>query len=97
MSIESNINVQAAIRRIATHGPDRVIINLEGEGISPDRASKQHGITSKIIFIRNDGWSLGAPSQFEHVAYLTWKDEWVAFIRRPGSVVSPISEYDAKA
>lgn len=57
--------------------PTRVIVNREGEGISPERAA-QRGITSDVIFVRNDGWSLGAPTRFESIArrMYEWSSIW---------------------
>jgi hypothetical protein len=60
--------------------PTRVLINTEGEAIPAARAEAQ-GITWDIIFIRNDGWSLGASEALAQVAHSLWADEWVAIIK----------------
>jgi hypothetical protein len=96
MSLDSNLNVQAAIRRISMHGPDRVVIDLAGQAVSANRAALNHYVFPDIIFIRDDGWTLGAPRKFEFVAFNLWKDSWIAFIRNPrvdGAVAELISEY----
>lgn len=64
--------------KIITNGPDRVVINEEGEGVSPFRASLACIILPTVIFIRADGWSLGAPRHLVNIAHKMWKDEWVA-------------------
>ena len=87
------INLEHAELAIAQHGPKRVIINGEGEAVSSLRARRDHGITPDVIFIRRDGWSLGAPAIFERLAYRQWKLDWIAFWRRGRDTASPIREY----
>lgn len=60
---------------------DRVVINASGEATTPSVAQREHGITPTIIFVRDDGWSLGAPAAFEEVARSLWRNEWVKEIR----------------
>lgn len=88
-----NINLEAAVKRVMVHGPDRVVINAEQEAIGWDRARAQYGIKPDVIFIRNDGWTLGAPKQFEAQAFGAWADSWIGFIQRPETVAKPMSEY----
>ena len=78
---------------IIHNGPDRVVINEHGEAVPAGRAIRDYNIIPDIIFIRDDGWSLGAPAPLEVVAYGMWSDEWVGFVRRGKMVVSPIKEY----
>lgn len=73
--------------------PDRVVVDEYGTAVSPENAKKRYGIDWRVIFIRNDGWSLGAPLFLERVAYEMWKDQWVAFWRCSSGKVQPISEY----
>ena len=84
-----NEKIQKTIEEISENGPTRIVINFDGEGVHPLRVP---GIKADIIFIRNDGWSCGAPSQYEKVAYNLWKGTWVAFIRE-GEEAKDISEY----
>lgn len=77
---EAQMNTQQVIEHIRTHGPNRVVINSYGEAVAPNRAAAK-GITPDVIYVRNDGWSLGAPSQYESVACATWADCWVGVIR----------------
>ena len=60
--------------------PNRIVINAEGDAVPPDQAIKL-GITWDVIFVRNDGWSLGAPHHLAEVANSLWVKEWVAQIR----------------
>ena len=53
--------LQNALERIRTVGPDRVVINREGVAVSAADAAT-NGILPAIVFIRNDGWSLGERS-----------------------------------
>lgn len=92
-----NISLKAALTRIMVHGPDRVVVNQDGEATSSKKAREQYGINPDIIFIREDGWSLGAPWQFENVAWGLWAKEWIGFIRKGGTVPLPMSDYFVKS
>ncbi len=67
-------------QRVLAHGPTRVVINADAEAISPGRAMVTHGIVSDVIFIRNDGWSLGAPTDLISVAERTWRELWIVVV-----------------
>lgn len=84
-----SVDLKEAVRGIMRGGPDRVVINSEGDGIPPKRAWAQHGITPDVIFIRDDGWTLGAPAYLEDVAERLWRDQWVGVLRRPGTEAEP--------
>lgn len=56
-------------------GPTRIVINEEGEAKHPSRTD----VRCSIVFVRNDGWSLGAPYPFAKVAYDMWPKEWIGF------------------
>ena len=59
--------------------PSRVVINKHGEAVSY-REAKAKGFTPETIFVRDDGWSLGAPAGLIEVAESIWKDKWVTVI-----------------
>lgn len=80
---------------ILHRGPDRVVINESGEATTSRRAREDYGILPDVIFIRNDGWSLGAPAHLERVAYEMHQGEWVGYMRTPFVVERMISEYPA--
>lgn len=62
-------------------GFSRVIINAEGEAVTPRKAFEL-GITPDVGFLRKDGWSLGAPFGLRWVAEEMWKDEWTHEINK---------------
>ena len=78
---------------IKIDSPNRVVINSDGMGCPPKRAREKYGINPDIIFIRRDGWTLAAPTEFENIAYQMWKNEWIAFLRKPETKAKPMSEY----
>jgi hypothetical protein len=80
------------VKDIITRGPDRVMIDPQ-EAVTPKRARVDYGITPVIVFIRQDGWSLGAPQHLEHAAYRLWKDEWVYYLRYPEILLHSMEEY----
>lgn len=77
--IERLTDYAAAIVR---RGPDRVIINMHGDGIGADRAKRLFNVTPDVIFIRDDGWSLGAPFKFEGLAERMWLEQWIGVMRK---------------
>ncbi len=81
-----NINIEAVLKTIQVHGPSRVVISADGDAVSPNRALAE-GIVPDIIYIRNDGWSLGAPDKYKTVAYETWSDCWVGILQKNGEFV----------
>lgn len=62
------------IERITQYGPDRVVVHESGRAVPPRSAREQYDITPTVIFIRNDGWSLGAPEIYRHIAERMWSD-----------------------
>ena len=62
--------LQAFAKDIMEHGPQRVMISVD-EAVSSRRAREDYGINPDVIFIRNDGWSLGAPTRLEAAAPLS--------------------------
>ena len=72
--------------------PTRVVVDDTGMANTPDIA-ESFGITADIVFLRNDGWSLGAPFRFEGIAYRMWSDSWTKFCHRGDTQFTPISKY----
>lgn len=70
-----------------------VIVDEHGLAKSPEKAEEENNITPDIIFWRNDGWSLGAPSEYESIAYEMWKDSWVRYGRRPQFIPESMDSY----
>lgn len=73
---------------IMARGPDRVVINREGEALGSRRA-REMGVTPDVIFIRDDGWSLGAPARLRGVAESMWRDQWAGVLTRPETKAVP--------
>ncbi len=57
----------------------------DGLAVSSKRGREYYDIEPDIIFIRKDGWSLGAPAQWANAAEATWADEWVAVLLKPST------------
>ncbi|MDP2908675.1 MAG: hypothetical protein Q8N77_02620 [Nanoarchaeota archaeon] len=70
-----------------------VVIDSEGSAVQPKIAERDHGITPDIVFIRDDGWTLGAPKIYEDIAYKLWSDYWTHFATKEEKKKRPISEY----
>lgn len=73
--------------------PARVVVDSEGQAVNSRRATFEYGVRTDIVFLRGDGWTLGAPKHLESVAYSLWRDEWTHFCRRPGLAWVPIAKY----
>lgn len=82
-----------ATSRILAHGPTRVLVNEDGIAVKPRRAREVYDITPDIVFIRDDGWSLGAPKHLADIAEAIWENEWKGVLLRPLSVPITYGEY----
>lgn len=91
--MNEEVDIQEMAQYIMERGPHRVLINSAGEARPSRIAREHHDIHPTIIFLRDDGWSLAAPAEFEATAYNMWKDKWVGFIRKPENFAQPIDEY----
>ena len=85
-------NGEQAMRTLLWNGPHRVLIDTDTATTSHE-AQEDHNIWPEVIFLRRDGWMLGAPSHLEPNAVSLWRESWVAFIRRGDTEFTPISEY----
>ena len=73
--------------------PARTVIDDRGTGYSGRKAQWDLGIEADVVFLRQDGWTLGAQKELELVAYEMWKDEWAYFTRKPFKRWVPIQKY----
>ena len=73
----------------------RVLIDKKGTAVHPEMAIKI-GSTSDILFIRDDGYALGAPQSLMHEAYHMWSKEWTAFYDFNIKKLMPIIAYRNK-
>ena len=74
-------------------GPTRVIVEASGLAVPPKQARDVFQVSSEIIFIRDDGWMLGAPRESESIAFNMWEGSWTHFLRRPHTQWIPIERY----
>lgn len=56
--------------------PRRVIVDEQYTGASPRHAAAL-GVFPDVIFVRRDGWTLGAPSRLATKAWNVWIGHWV--------------------
>jgi len=68
----------ALCRTVRQMGPARVLVGSGGDATTVKNAWDDYRVFPDVIFVRDDGWSLGAPKRLEKVAYELWKDVWVA-------------------
>jgi hypothetical protein len=55
--------------------PTRVIVGADGVACSHERAQRL-GIEHDVVFVRDDGWTLGAPLKWMDVARHMWRAHW---------------------
>lgn len=77
---------------ILASGPDRVVVAANGTAVPSFRACRDYEVYATVIFVRDDGWSLGAPAELEGVAEAMYRDAWVGIMRAPSTVMR---RYDA--
>lgn len=90
MSKQNNNSKQEIDIRPMCH---KVVVNENCLSVHPAHACHQYGVFAKIIFERNDGWTLGAPEDLEKLAHSLWDGAWVAFRRFPDYERQTISKY----
>jgi len=62
------------VNQFCISGPDRVVVGPRGESLRP-RDTPAH-LRPAIIFVRDDGWSLGACKALAQTAREMYEDEW---------------------
>lgn len=72
--------IAKSMTNVILYGPTRVLCNRKGYATTPDRAAAG-GVEAEVIFIRHDGWSLGAPLSLIKQARRMWEPDWIAEIR----------------
>ena len=92
-----NVVIEYLEIHIAKNGPTRVVVDESGRAVSPKRALKDFNVDWRVAFIREDGWSLGAPRRLESVAYDSWSDHWLYFMRRFHPTARRIADYNPKS
>ena len=82
MSAFSTVDEQTKkemVQKVLKNGPNRVMVN-QHEARPPKAAREQHHLEPDVVFVRWDGWSLGAPFFLQAAAFDLWSDEWVAYV-----------------
>jgi len=92
MKTESEVMLAAEIE-IKRWGPRRVLIDKEGSATTPERAYRLQNRPVDIIFIRHDGWTLGATSELAEYAEQLWADHWIGVLVTPGIRAITYAEY----
>lgn len=69
---------------VSDNGPNRIVVDDQGTAMSLRHARDKlrRLIPYDVVFVRDDGWALGASYEFENVAYLLWRREWIGEVRR---------------
>lgn len=76
--------------------PSTLRREMDGYGIGWDpRIARARGLAAPVVvFVRGDGWSLGASEMSEALAFESWALQWKLFARAAeGWRLRPISEY----
>jgi len=92
----AEIDIQKVAREVMKAGPDRVVTNVRGDATTSRAARERFGINPDVIFIRDDGWTLGAPSRLEATARRLWQGHWVGILRKPETVAKPLPRNQEK-
>ena len=90
------VDFQAIAEKVVVQGPDRVVVDEHGKAVNPRRAFHEYGIVPFVVFVRNDGWTLGAPEKLEPIAFAMWASDWVGFIQWPSPRLRPMTEYSQR-
>lgn len=88
MTLEGNEDIGLPGRRRSRPlmEPTRVVVDRHALGVTPARAWDDYRVEPSVIYVRNDGWSLGAPAHLSNVAFATWAGQWVEKWVRQGAV-----------
>lgn len=81
-----------AMNGVAIDGPTRVIVDAEGHAVACSSAFHDYHKTPAVVFIREDGLTLGAPLGLVDIAQKMWPDEWVAKAAWPFTHWLPMKE-----
>ena len=74
------VALDSLVRNIKESGPARVVVEPGGYAVGYRRALADHQAVPTVIFIRDDGWTLGAPEEFIEDARAIWEREWIAVL-----------------
>lgn len=72
--------VRQLVQDVFDKGPNRYLVNAEGDAVPPKRAQDAGLPPPKWIFIRNDAWSLCATNGLRNAAYSLWPRDWIIVV-----------------
>lgn len=78
--------IDQAVEVLRKQGPQRTLLP-DGTGVRPKHAYKDFGIIPEIVFIRQDGWTLGVMPDTYEMGRKMWEDEWIGEWHRLTDVV----------
>lgn len=72
------------MKTIDLRNVERVLYNEHGDSTNPSYLLR-HGkkVHIDVVYIRTDGWMLGAPKHLAHIAEQMWLDEWEMVVIMP--------------
>lgn len=91
-NLERQLVAQGHAERILERGPDRVMVDWTGRAY-PARKALEKGFLPDVIFIRDDGWSLGAPLRLARHAYDLWPDKWIGVLKHGETKPIPVKVF----
>ncbi len=86
------LDLQALEKRIASRGADMVMVS-DRVLTTKSAAWSLHGIRAEVVFIRNDGWTLGVTKDLAGSAYGLYPSLWEAWLELPTCRARPIIKY----
>lgn len=75
------LDLKPILDRVRHSGPDRIVINVQLDGVAPAHTT----VRADVIFVRKDGWTLGAPRDLARATFELYRGDWVAVVQRRGS------------
>jgi hypothetical protein len=91
--------ITRAIAGVRRDGPDRVVTAMNGTTMTGStlRHVGASRLRPDVVYIRADGWTLGAPLRFVEVARRLWASDWIAVSDRlPGGTWSAPRAYNGR-
>ncbi len=83
------------IETIFQNGPTRVVTRVEdgcvGYADTVERAA-QKGFAARVVYVRNDGWSLGAEFADEAACARLWRGDWLYRLNMVSGLVEKIGK-----
>ena len=76
----TDAQIKEAIDNASRNGPTRVVYSDEGQATTPELALQLYNEVAEVVFIRNDGWTLGASMKYYKVAHDLWEGDWAAVV-----------------